>query len=267
MEKTENKAAGEIKAIFFDIDRTLMSHTEGIKQIPPSARRALQRLKEQGIRIYIATGRHTLEMKNLPLEGLEFDGYITLNGQLCLDGDFRPLYKNTLQGEDAEALLSLFNEKEYPVILVEEKEMYLNCVNDYVRRVQHDVTSPLPPVKAYSGGEIYMAAVFLPDGAKELRERFPSLRIVHWHHHAADILPADGGKAVGMRAIMERLGIDRSEVMAFGDEENDIDMIRFAGIGVAMGNASDPVKQAADFVTDHIDEDGVEKALRHYGLL
>ena len=55
--------------------------------------------------------------------------------------------------------------------------------------------------------------------------------------------------------------------MAFGDGENDIDMLKFAGIGVAMGNSSDIVKAAADYVTDTIDNDGIEKALRHFGLI
>ena len=55
--------------------------------------------------------------------------------------------------------------------------------------------------------------------------------------------------------------------MAFGDGENDADMLKFAGIGVAMGNAAEKAKAAADYVTDHIDSDGVEKALLHFGLI
>ena len=55
--------------------------------------------------------------------------------------------------------------------------------------------------------------------------------------------------------------------MAFGDGENDMDMLRFAGVGVAMGNACDAVKAAADYVTDTVDNDGIEKALRHFGLI
>ena len=55
--------------------------------------------------------------------------------------------------------------------------------------------------------------------------------------------------------------------MAFGDGENDIPMIRFAGIGVAMGNGGEKVKAAADYVTDSVDNDGIEKALRHFGMI
>ena len=55
--------------------------------------------------------------------------------------------------------------------------------------------------------------------------------------------------------------------MAFGDGENDIEMLRFVGVGVAMGNGGDAVKAAADYVTDAVDEDGIAKALRHFGLI
>ena len=71
----------------------------------------------------------------------------------------------------------------------------------------------------------------------------------------------------GIQKVLEHYGIRREEIIAFGDGENDMDMLQFAGIGVAMGNAGPEVKEAADYVTEHIDEDGLEKALRHYGLL
>ena len=61
--------------------------------------------------------------------------------------------------------------------------------------------------------------------------------------------------------------MDRSEIMAFGDGENDIDMLQFAGVGVAMGNADEKVKAMADYVTDTVENDGIEKALRHFGLI
>ena len=75
-------------------------------------------------------------------------------------------------------------------------------------------------------------------------------------------------KAADIKAVFfDTHGFDRSQVMAFGDGENDIAMIKFAGIGVAMGNASDDVKAAADYVTDTVDNGGIEKALKHFGLI
>ena len=91
--------------------------------------------------------------------------------------------------------------------------------------------------------------------------------VTSWSDTGIDIIPKEGGKSAGIRKYLEEQGLDRSEVMAFGDGENDIEMIRFAGIGVAMGNAAESVKAAADYVTDTIDNDGIEKALRHFGLI
>ena len=59
----------------------------------------------------------------------------------------------------------------------------------------------------------------------------------------------------------------KEEIMAFGDAENDIDMLEYAGIGIAMGNGDDGVKAVADFVTRDIDEDGIAYALKHFGLI
>ena len=79
-----------IKAIFFDVDGTLLSHTT--KSISRDAVQALRILQDQGIRIFMATGRHSAELKKLPVHDIRFDGYITLNGQLCLDNRRNVIY-------------------------------------------------------------------------------------------------------------------------------------------------------------------------------
>ena len=82
-----------------------------------------------------------------------------------------------------------------------------------------------------------------------------------------DIISKNGGKVTGIRKMLEIHGISGEEMVAFGDGENDIEMLSFAGVGVAMGNAEEPVKAVADFVTADIDDDGIEKALKHYNLI
>ena len=72
-----------IKAAIFDLDDTLLSHVS--HEIPRSARDSLEKLHAKGIKIYLCTGRHSTELEYLPVEGIPFDGYITLNGHLCLD--------------------------------------------------------------------------------------------------------------------------------------------------------------------------------------
>ena len=72
-----------IRAIFFDVDGTLLSHIT--RRIPHDTEQILMRLKEHGIKIFMSTGRHPAELLKLPVNNIKFDGYITLNGQLCLD--------------------------------------------------------------------------------------------------------------------------------------------------------------------------------------
>ena len=83
----------------------------------------------------------------------------------------------------------------------------------------------------------------------------------------ADVVPRGSSKAVGIDKIIEYYGISLHETMAFGDGGNDMAMLRHAGIGVAMGNAGDEVKEAADYVTDSVDDDGVMNALRHFDVI
>ena len=88
-----------------------------------------------------------------------------------------------------------------------------------------------------------------------------------WNRFAADIVLSEAGKKNGIRKVLEYYGISRDEIMAFGDADNDLDMIEFAGTGVVIGNGTDRMKEIADYVTTSVDEDGVVEALRRFGLL
>ena len=81
------------------------------------------------------------------------------------------------------------------------------------------------------------------------------------------MIPKDGGKEIGIQAAMERYGLLPGEVIVFGDGENDMGMMALAGISVAMGNGEEQVKAMASYVTDTVEQGGVSKALRHFGLL
>ena len=118
------------------------------------------------------------------------------------------------------------------------------------------------------GREIYQAITFLDrDNEHLLLDRAPHLKTTRWHPHFLDVIPPTGGKDKGMDAILEHFGIPVEESMAFGDGENDLSMLVHAGIGVAMGTASDEVKRQADWATASVDEDGIVKALQHFQVL
>jgi hypothetical protein len=97
-------------------------------------------------------------------------------------------------------------------------------------------------------------------------DSWSTLEITNSHPCNLELNPKGISKASGMRKVCELLGITMSEVVAMGDSMNDLSMIRAAGLGVAMGNAQDGVKAAADLVTATNDEHGVAKVIREYVL-
>jgi len=255
-----------IKAIFFDVDGTLVSHTQ--RCVPEGTRAALAALKARGIQCVVATGRPAQELPNLPVADIPFDGYITLNGQTCYDRDMHLIASNPITGAGLERVIRMFCEKERPTALVDRRGMYINYENDLVRRAMADVSTAVPEIRPYDGADIYQAVVFVEgDEDAEIAAMLPDCQITRWNPRGIDILPGDGGKVSGIRRYLEHHGIDRTEIMAFGDGDNDKEMLAYAGIGVAMGNAVDSAKAQADYITAGVDDDGIAKALRHFVLM
>ena len=255
-----------IKAVFFDVDQTLLSHRDGC--IPKSALEAVLQLQKRGVKIILSTGRHPMELNVLDKEPIRFDGYNILNGQMCLDEERKVFFETPITGEDREALLALYEKKQVPVSLVGRGRLYINYIDDLVRKVMKRVPAQMPVCAPFDGGVLFMGGIYCPrEKDPEYTRQFKGLRLTRWHEYAADIIPVNAGKVQGMKVFLDRYHLDREEIMAFGDEENDIQMLSFAGIGVAMGNAPAAVREAADYVTGHIDEDGVRRAFEHFGML
>ena len=255
-----------IKAIFFDIDGTLVSHTK--KDIPEGVLTALDELRAKGILLFIASGRHISEFPALPLHDYPFDGYVTQTGQICYNGAFETIYEQPFTDEDTESLVRMFNEREIPIVLLNDRSLYINFVNEYVVRTQNAINTPVPPVDNYHGEKLYGATVFGETGTIDrVKEHLAASRATRWNRFAADIVLGEAGKANGIRKMLDHYGISRDEIMAFGDADNDLDMISFAGIGVVMGNGTEKMKAIADYVTASVDEGGVVEALRHFGLI
>lgn len=255
-----------IKAAFFDVDGTLLSHKT--KSVPQSARRAIEKLKAAGVRCVVATGRQLSEMEKLPVGDMSFDGYITLNGQLILDENKRVLHGTPISGEAKEFLLRQFSEHALPIMLVEEDRVYVNFVDDRVVRVQENISSPIPPLGTYSDKDLYQICVYLGETDEEkLTPIAEQCEMTRWDLGGVDVIAKGGGKVNGIRQYLEVNHILPEEIIAFGDGDNDAAMLKFAGIGVAMGNAWATAKAAADYITKDIDEDGIEAALKYFGLI
>lgn len=258
-----------IKAVFFDVDGTLLSQKQG--KVPISTRRALRRIRKKGIKIFIATGRHMIELSKLPVMEIPFDGYLTLNGNLILDENKKAYAGTPISADEVEVLSGIFRAKKIPFVMISSDKRYINYVDDVVVETQASTHGTIPDigtVSDYDGEKIYQCIAFVQDHERKvLDEILDECSITSWNPTGIDIVARGSGKAAGIAQFIEEQGLDRSEIMAFGDGENDIEMLKYAGIGVAMGNAGDAVKAAADYVTDSVDENGIENALKHFGLV
>ena len=256
-----------IKTAFFDVDGTLVSHKT--KSVPQSARDALETLRGSGVKCLLATGRHLRELKKLPVADLPFDGYITLNGQLILDKQQQMLHGVPLAGEARDILLRMYENRELPLFMVAEKSSYLNFVDDRVCTVHEAISTAIPEIVPYDGSTLYQVCAYLREEEEEklLSELAGLCVMTRWGFGGVDIIAPGGGKVTGIQWYLRKMGIDPAETIAFGDAENDLEMLRFAGIGVAMGNATEDVKRAADYVTTDIDDNGIANALKHFGLI
>lgn len=257
-----------IKAVFFDIDGTLVSFKTHI--VPQSTIHALEMLRQKGIKVFIATGRHRMSINNLG--NLEFDGYVTLNGGYVFAGKDTVIYKHNIPDKDIEALVH-YQEKEgqFPCAFVQENEIFMNCTNKAVKDVFRLLNFPAPPIRSIEeiyGKTVYqLIAFFTAEQEKRIMSILSRCESTRWNPLFTDVVPAGSSKRVGIDKMLEYYHIKLDECMAFGDGGNDIAMLRHAGIGVAMGNASEEVMESADYVTTSVDENGIYNALKHFNII
>lgn len=259
----------KIRAAFFDIDGTLI--TGGTHHLPASAVEALAALRRRGVAVLLSTGRHELEiMEEDLLPGLTWDGAIYMNGQLC-QWQGGVVQENPIPPEDLRELRLFLEQRGRSCIFLEQDCMYANHVDDRMRLGQAQVGTAVPPVRSMDELEtrhIYQAIPFVtPEEEAELLARMPNCQTKRWAPFVVDLLSKSGGKQNGIRALCAAMGIDPQETIAFGDAENDLEMLQLVGIGVAMGNALPQVHACADYVTGTVEQDGIAQALRHLQLM
>ena len=257
-----------IKAIFFDVDGTLLSFET--HRMPESTLNALHRLREQGIKLFICTGRHPCMVESLK-DIFPFDGVVAFTGQYCALGD-EVLYRNPLPPSVMEAIAKAAEAGGFPCIYFGGDEIFVLDHGPFYHFFRKGFDLPESPIRSIAHTltvPVYQVVIALDreQEEKKLRPFAPDLTAARWHPEFLDILPEGGGKDVGMQVMMDHLGITREEVMAFGDGANDLPMLRHAGISVVMGSAADDVKAQGDYVTGTADEDGIATALAHFGLI
>ncbi|MBR0385660.1 MAG: HAD-IIB family hydrolase, partial [Erysipelotrichaceae bacterium] len=154
--------------------------------------------------------------------------------------------------------------------MVDEKDrMYVNMVDDGLIEMQKTINSPIPAIGEYDGIKDVYEIVFFHKGhkLKETIDMFPHLKVTYWTENGVDMICSDGSKASGISHVLEHYGITSEEMMAFGDANNDLEMLQMAGIGVCMGDGEEEVRNIADYITETTENDGIYQALKYYCII
>ena len=254
-----------IKAAFFDIDGTLLSFKTHL--MPQSTKAAIARMREQGILTIISSGRPAYQLPPCIVTG--FDAYLTLNGQLCFDGDgvFRSC---PIAEDDVRVVVDQVTSGMYEVLVLQQERAFASKLTPRaVSAATHaGLVYEQDDVRRALDAPVYQFCAFVdPEDEHVFLDATTSITTTRWTEVFCDVTPAAGGKVFGVQAALERYGIAPDEAIAFGDGENDLSMFDAVGTGVAMGNAWDSVKERATYVTTDVDNDGIWNACKHFGII
>lgn len=268
----------EYKLLALDLDGTL---TNSKKQITPHTLETLIRAQqEKGLKIILASGRPTYGVAPLAnaLQLDKFGGFILAynGGEIINWRTHEIMYKNLLDHDVLPYLYKCAKKNDFAIVTYENeyvltekpddeyvlKEALLNVmkikkVDNFLEAVRH------PIAKCLIVGEPTHLAILEKEMQEQLKDRMGVFRS---EPYFLELVPKGIDKARSLSVLLEELELKREELMAAGDGFNDLSMVRFAGMGVAMANAQDVVKENADFITLSNDEDGVAYAVEKFIL-
>jgi len=256
----------QIRIIFFDIDGTLVDPQTG--RISGKTILALTRLRERGVKLCISTGRAPFEVPDFG--PLKFDAFCAYNGSLCCAGS-RILHSNPIAPRDVAQVMKNAAGLGRPVSLATRDRLAANGLDqdlaDYYRLAELELTVA-PDFDAVCREDIYqiMLGCRPSDHDAIIRDAQGVKIAVSWDR-AVDVIPASSGKGAAIAKMLEHFGLEASQALAFGDGQNDLDMLQTVGTGVAMGNAVPQLKAVADEVCGAVSEEGIYHYCVSRGLI
>lgn len=277
-----------IKAVFFDIDGTLLTD---MKKVQKSTEQAIRALKQQGILVGLATGRGPAFVAPF-MENYGFDFAVTYNGQYIFTRD-RVIYENRLPKKTVLKVMTYTKKHRIELSLGTKSGLlgsgFINMgTNSRAQFLSHLLPRKLgklieqafkhgfrrfrpqnyDKLKVLTNEPIYQLVLVAGTAQTAVLEaNFPNLTITRSSPYSADVIAKDQSKLRGICRLAEAFDFDLYEVMAFGDSANDADMLANVGIGVAMGNASPELAALAHYQTADNNSDGIAQALFHHGLI
>lgn len=252
------------RLIATDLDGTLLGKD---KRPTPSVVGSLRRARDRGVHIAIASGRMTCTQRDLAREmGLDCS-MISYNGSVVVQEDGTTV-ENDL---DADAMMDIIDycyDRGYYVqtyrddVIFTDRDspMLRSDMDSWSAEIRFGDLREMEPMSAPKV-VIVVDPSMTPGIMHDIQAMHPSLSVTQSSPYVVEIMPPGIDKSYGLRMVCERLGIDREEVVAFGDNKNDISMIGWAGLGVAVANAVDELKDVADVVASGEMSDGVQEVL------
>ncbi len=260
----------KIKIAFFDVDGTLYNHkTNGLST---KTVYALKKLKENGIKVCIATGRPFLMLMKLKeyIDDIGFDYLITNNGQAIFHNN-KIVYKNFLHPEDVKAIIKKANELDFSLSLIGDGFNIITKLNELAINSHNIVKHNLPrvvPIDEYFDKPVDNIVCYEKNECmKYFKPILKHSVMTSWSNDIFDFVPDNGVKVNGIKKVLNHLNIDPSEAIAFGDGENDREMLIYVGFGVAMGNSNLEIQEVADYVCESIYDEGVYNTLLRTSLI
>lgn len=261
----------QIKAVFFDIDETL--YQKETDYLPETVIPALQQLQQAGIIVGIATGR---VQASFPAKVSELVKKLNIDTLVCSNGQFvmskGEIIRNAaLPTEKVRQLLDYLIEQEIDYCVLNNDKLCVSNITPKLKGALDPITTHYQVDPHYADHHPVLQILSFHDQTKDhLFKNIPQLeglKTIRWHEDSVDIFESAGSKAFGIQQVAEHLGFTMENVMAFGDGLNDVEMLSQVGVGVAMGNGCDTVKQLAKHIAPNIDDDGIATFLATAGLI
>ncbi len=255
------------KYIFLDLDGTIIDHQSN--SVPNSTKKAIQQLQKNGHEVIISTGRPPSLFGDVDKE-LEIKSFIASNGRIVVYND-KVILNQPINKEVVKKFVSVALKNKIDLAFESFTDYVLNSnFTDLPARFSNifHINHPVVRKNYHLDHDIYQMILFYDkEDYKKFETSFPTLSFHYSNEYGIDINEKGGMKELGIKAIIDFLNIDLEDTIAIGDGINDISMIKYANIGVAMGNASELVKEAADIVTDDVDKDGIYKLFKKLELI
>ena len=255
------------KIIFFDLDGTLIDHKEN--EIPSSTIFTLQELKKRGHILVIATGRPPCLFYNIE-KMLNIDTYIASNGRYVRHKD-QILLNDFISNEVVTRFVDDMTRKGIDVAFESEDDFVINRKsNPLASQFLNYFNLKEPKIEEdYHKKHDILQMVMFHDSKdfQRIAKKYPELDFNISCPYGIDINTKGGMKEIGVKIVTEHFGYDIKDTIAVGDGYNDISMIKMAGLGIAMGNACEPLKEVADFVTAACHDQGVYKAFKDLKMI